>query len=399
MKLIPSRPVTIHAERHAQRWFPYFFRHTDGSLLLYIEHGYDGHFAPCFRLRSIDDGRTWLEEQENLPRTAWRHSFDDCELLEIDTYGFLDPNAEHTYAYYGAWSTPGRAGDEVRRELVRVYSPSLGTVPLTELQKESAYPAFPWWPLFNKIHGSDEVRGEDVLIGGPIFTSGVEIDGRLVALGYNIDVAQGMDTGQSVSSVVCLESFDHGLTWKEISIVARGTTETLEGFNESTLVQLKDGRLYSVIRSGNFLFQTWSSDGGHTWSTPAQLRLIDSDIEPRMVWPICQVLDDGTLVLVYGRPGKHMIFDPSGTGEQWQGHLDLHAWELETQEIMGVPPELCLHGDTNQCVRYWDSGDYLGIVATGPREMLVVYDVQNFYENWNALPIAGVRMVRVRLDD
>src|SRR5690349_14484275 len=97
MKLIPSRPVTVLAERHAQRWFPYIFRHTDGSLLLYIEHGYDGHFAPCFRLRSVDGGRTWLEEQENLPRTAWAHSFADGEYLEIDTYGFLDPNAKSTF--------------------------------------------------------------------------------------------------------------------------------------------------------------------------------------------------------------------------------------------------------------------------------------------------------------
>jgi len=68
MKLIPTRPVTILAERHAQRWFPYLFRHTDGSLLLYIEHGYDGHFSPCYRSRSVDHGSTWHEETENVPR-------------------------------------------------------------------------------------------------------------------------------------------------------------------------------------------------------------------------------------------------------------------------------------------------------------------------------------------
>ena len=50
-------------------------------------------------------------------------------------------------------------------------------------------------------------------------------------------------------------------------------------------------------------------------------------------------------------------------------------------------------------VRYWNSGDYLGLVEVGPREMLVVYDVQSFVENWNAAPFSGVRMVRVRLED
>jgi len=339
-----------------------------------------------------------FDAYENVPRVAWTHSFADGELFEYDTYGFLDPNAESTYVYYGAWSRPGQPQSEVKRENVRIHSPSIGGTPLPKLQSESAYPSFPWWPLFNGLHGSEEVRGEDIFVGGPYITSGVELDGRLVALGYNAD-AQQMKQGVGTSSVVCLESHDRGRNWNEIAMAARGTTDTPEGFDEATLVHLKDGRLYSVIRSGNFLFHIWSSDGGHTWTPPEQLHLIDSDIEPRMVWPICKVLEDGTLVLVYGRPGKHMIFDPSGTGEQWQGHLDLHQWELDTQELMGVPPELRLRGDTNQCVRYWDSGDYLALVTNGPREMLVMYDVQNYVENWNAQPIAGVRMLRVRLED
>jgi hypothetical protein len=117
------------------------------------------------------------------------------------------------------------------------------------------------------------------------------------------------------------------------------------------------------------------------------------------VWPSVKNLEDGTLVLVYGRPGKHMVFDPSGTGREWQGHLDLHAWELETQELMGVPPEQRLRGDTENCVRYWDSSDYLSVVPIGAREMLVVYDVQSYVEQWNAVPLSGVRMVRVTLED
>ena len=36
MKLIPSRAITIHAARHAERWFPMMFRHADGSFLFYI---------------------------------------------------------------------------------------------------------------------------------------------------------------------------------------------------------------------------------------------------------------------------------------------------------------------------------------------------------------------------
>jgi hypothetical protein len=115
-------------------------------------------------------------------------------------------------------------------------------------------------------------------------------------------------------------------------------------------------------------------------------------------WPRCRVLADGTLVLTYGRPGKHMLFDPSGTGSQWQGHVDLHARELETQAFMGVPPEKRLHGDTSVCIRYWDSMDYLALEVIGPREVLVIYDVQEYHESWNAKPYCGMRMVRVQLE-
>ena len=51
-------------------------------------------------------------------------------------------------------------------------------------------------------------------------------------------------------------------------------------------------------------------------------------------------------------------------------------------------------------VRYaerWFPYLYLGVVATGPAELLVVYDVQQYVENWNAYPFNGVRMLRVRV--
>ena len=393
MKLVPTRPVTIHAVRHAPRWFPFMFRQPNGRLLLYIEHGYDRHFAPMHRHSSDDGGLTWKEEEENIPRTAWAYPFSDGELFEIEAYGFLDPKSKNTFCHYAAWSHPSDLNKPTGKEIARVHAPSSGAIPITKMQAHGGYPTFPWWPLFNGLHGKSELSGKEVLLGGSTFTSGLEFDGRLLAMGAMGYATVGRD------SLYCFESRDRGHTWEEFSLVALGTENLTEGFNEASLVRLKDGRLYTVIRSGNFLFHVWSSDGGKTWTPPEQVRLVDSPIEPRTVWPVCKALEDGTLVMVYGRPGKHIIFDPSGTGRQWQGHLDLHAWELDTQSLMGVPPELRLHGPTEQGVRYWDSGDYLSLVPIGPREMLVAYDVQNYYETWNSVPIAGVRMVRVRLEE
>lgn len=96
--------------RHAQRWFPALYRHTDGSLLLYIEHGYDADFSPMGKWRSFDNGQTWREEEENVPRGQIAHCFADGTLFELDAYGFLDPKTPDTFYFYGAWSTPDATG-------------------------------------------------------------------------------------------------------------------------------------------------------------------------------------------------------------------------------------------------------------------------------------------------
>jgi hypothetical protein len=33
------------------------------------------------------------------------------------------------------------------------------------------YPTFPWWPLYNSLHGREDLRGDEVLIGGPIIAA------------------------------------------------------------------------------------------------------------------------------------------------------------------------------------------------------------------------------------
>lgn len=390
MDISLSRPVTIHAARHDARWFPDLLRHRNGDLLLYVQCGHDMFFAPWAKWRSRDGGRSWHEEEIGAPAPHFVHCprRGQTTLYEMDYYGFLEPERPDTYRYYSAWSTPDTP---LSRGQARVHAPSIAPVPLSEFPAVR-YPHHLWWPIINALHPPGAVP-ENIKLGGPFFSDMIEQQNRWLAVAHGL--SRHARRGQY--SVWLFESRDEGKNWRELSLVADGAALGNEGFNEATLTALGDGRLHSVIRSGDVLHQSWSSDEGRSWSTPTPLRPMDGSPEPRMAWPRVAQLEDGMLLLAYGRPGKHLLFDPTGSGQAWRGRLDLHAWEMSTQELMGVPADLRLHGDTSVGTRYWDSGDYLSVVPVGAREVLVTYDVQSFYEHWNALPISGVRMVRVTL--
>lgn len=394
MRLVASEPVTIEKVYYGERWFPRLYRHTDGSLLMYVEYGHDRDFSPDFRLQSHDGGATWHTPTDNVPRVCCCHSFEDGQLWEVDTYGFHDPRTEDVSVFYGAWSDPGRPDMGVEKGEVRVHTPSLRRVPLKQISNQG-YPTFHWWPLMNRLHGVDELTGDEVFLLGPYFTATATLaDGRLLGVGYA--KAKGSET--SHFSSVAFVSSDRGRHWEELAVLGTDRT-TPEGLTETDVIRLKDGRLYVVIRTGAHLMHSWSSDEGRTWSSVTPLRLVDEpDHVPGLAWPRLARLDDGTLLLAYGRPGKHVVFDPTGTGSGWRGRLNLQTIELQTQERRGVPPELRLRGPTHLGVRYWDSGDYLSVLPISPSAFLVTYDVQSYVESWNAKPYSGVRMVKVTLD-
>jgi hypothetical protein len=394
VKVSLTRPVTIEAVEFGERWFPFVFRLTDGLLVMYVEYGHDANWSPFVRFESRDGGRTWGNRTDNVPRVNWCHSFADGELYEIDCYGVQDPRRPAEAAYYAAWSRPGAVGAPVRKELTRIHCPSTKPVCLTDMR---GYPMNDWWPLWNGLHQNEELTGKEVFLTGPCITSGVAMpDGRLLAVGYwPPREAAGPGDG-----VWLLESGDRGRTWREVGTVALPGPDYPVGFNETTLLRLPTGRLLAISRAHGPLYQMWSDDEGRTWTAPQPLRLVDGGPEPYGVWPVAKVLHDGTLALVYGRPGKHLVFDPTGTGEQWGSHVDLHAWELETQALLGVPPELRLRGIvghdlTKYCNRHTDSSDYLALVEVAPGELRLFYDVQGYHEHWNARPVSAVRMVRL----
>jgi hypothetical protein len=147
-------------------------------------------------------------------------------------------------------------------------------------------------------------------------------------------------SGQFDSSA--LYSDDNGDTWKQSVSVLRTPTpdiETIEGAVEPVVLQLKDGRVWMLIRTqmGRF-YESFSVDDGKTWSAALPTSLIASDAPAGLVR-----LSDGRIVMILNRSlrfpyaygGRHMLHAAisDDDGRTW------HAYrEVVRDPLRGQPP-------------------------------------------------------------
>ncbi|WP_270090463.1 exo-alpha-sialidase [Sphingobacterium sp. SYP-B4668] len=99
-------------------------------------------------------------------------------------------------------------------------------------------------------------------------------------------------------TVLTYTSKDQGKTWAASNILDQsGAAGDHAGYMEATLKELKDGRLWMLIRTNfDYLYETFSSDDGKTWSDP-QKTSIEASSSP----PAFKRLASGRLVLVWNR--------------------------------------------------------------------------------------------------
>jgi len=137
-------------------------------------------------------------------------------------------------------------------------------------------------------------------------------------------------SGQFDSSA--LYSDDNGESWHQSPSVLRTTTpdiETIEGAVEPVALQLKDGRVWMLIRSqmGRF-YESYSTDDGNTWSPAVPTSLISSDSPPGLVR-----LSDGRIVMFlnrnlrfpYAYGGRHVLHAAisDDDGRTWHGYREV----------------------------------------------------------------------------
>ncbi|MGN6603634.1 MAG: sialidase family protein [Ginsengibacter sp.] len=98
-------------------------------------------------------------------------------------------------------------------------------------------------------------------------------------------------------TVITYTTKDEGKTWTPSNIIDEGGEGNHSGVMESTLVQLKDGRLWMLLRTnwGNF-WQAFSPDDGLNWRDIGPTK-IDASSSPG----ILKRLESGRIVLVWNR--------------------------------------------------------------------------------------------------
>jgi hypothetical protein len=312
--------------------FPWMERLGDGSLFTWWTVGQThgvGQFGGASR--SYDDGDTWTAPTTNYSATP--------HVTQIRPAGQISRG----YQLNLTSATPRTSWGELR------YTSTDGGYN---------------WTTSTALYNSNGVGYVNLYQQqGPI----VERNNELFFTAYG-----QRNTTDTTYETVLFASTDGGANWTRrstISAYVPGPDLSMgaEGPNETAIILLDNGNLFSVFRTGQpfpnsnvnaaspSIFSSISSDGGYTWSTPKMLGVTG-------VSPHLNKLPDGKIAMTYGRYGVKMMFaDP--TGSRW------------------TYPFVLMDDSTSGHVRMYERAD---------GDWVMAYDHSSFYNpRYDANPPAG----------
>ena len=238
-------------------------------------------------------------------------------------------------------------------------------------------------------------------VGFTFLGSAVRVNGQLLA------AVQWSKKGEPLTRVSLAASKDDGHTWRYYSTIVTPSDihpqkqdwpemerKGFEGPNENSIVQLADGELMAVFRTGSFtpwkLWRAYSKDGGLTWSKADMLPAYS--VEPNLLR-----IANGTIVLSTGRPGIGLWLSTDPRARTWR-MVDIvarhNSWApdpsyridqldrehpmaaiagiLKSVGVTGAPE--CSIDPNNPDDGLWRSTGYTGIVQLAPNRLLLIYD-------------------------
>jgi hypothetical protein len=139
------------------------------------------------------------------------------------------------------------------------------------------------------------------------------------------------------NEIVSFYSDDKGKTWKtsknSIKIAVESNKKTRYGGVEPSILELKDGKIWMLIRTNKgYLYQSFSDDGGVTWQRAEPTKFISSDSPAAILrlsdnrilvlWCSDQRWDDPNSYANGGREVLHAAIS-NNEGKTWKGSREI----------------------------------------------------------------------------
>lgn len=318
---------------------------------------YNNGDIEVFDKRSKDGGKSWQ---------------DSGHVLEVSTFQYPDPDGE-VIMFQSSYSSEHVTG-EGRPEVSMVETDTKGVYKAKFFRSKDNG--------VTRVAAMAEIRLPEQFLGmsGVLCRKIVQIEDGSLLMSMYTRFPEGTILEKKFRSLA-LRSTDRGKTWNYWSTIAFDLSETArgEGFDETCLLPLANGNILSFSRSGasyqasmgshNYgdssvdmphgyakqtpIYMSKSLDNGKNWSMP-------DPISPYGVWPNALLMDNGLMVLNYGRPGNWFMFSQD-EGESWGPIIPFHH---------GLYPPDC--------------SNYFSIDEIAPNVLLVVYARTNPNDHWQS---------------